>query len=75
MKVKVLGIFFALFLLMITYQSDAQFDRERFGKNRIQHSYIDWYHYTSNNFEVYYYDGGMNNARMAIDYLEGNLTD
>jgi hypothetical protein len=51
----------------------AQFDTERFGKNRVQHKNIEWYVYTSNNFEVYYYDGGMNNARMAIDYLESEF--
>ncbi|MFD2202768.1 biopolymer transporter Tol [Shivajiella indica] len=73
MKVKVLGIFFSLFLLLANVESFAQFDRERFGKNRVQHNYIEWYHYTSNNFEVYYYDGGMNNARMAIEYLEGEF--
>ncbi len=51
----------------------AQFDQERFGKNRIQHQGMEWYFFSSNNFEVYYYDGGMNNARMAIDYLEGEF--
>ncbi|NHE55848.1 PD40 domain-containing protein [Cyclobacterium plantarum] len=55
----------------------AQFDQERFGKNRIQYKEKDWYYFTSNNFEVYYYDGGQTNARRAIDFLEGefdNLT-
>lgn len=51
----------------------AQFDQERFGKNRIQHKNIEWYYFSSNNFEVYYYDGGVNNARMAIDYLENEF--
>ncbi|GHB33970.1 hypothetical protein GCM10008106_13850 [Mongoliitalea lutea] len=51
----------------------AQFDRERFGKNRVQHKNIEWYLYSSNNFEVYYFGGGMNNARMAIDFLEGEF--
>lgn len=48
----------------------AQFDQERFGNNRIQHTDKDWYFFASNNFEVYYYDGGQANARMAIDFLE-----
>ncbi|HLW19589.1 MAG TPA: hypothetical protein VKX33_04665 [Cyclobacteriaceae bacterium] len=34
---------------------------------------MDWYYFSSNNFEVYYYDGGQNNARMAIDYLESEF--
>lgn len=48
----------------------AQFDQDRFGKNRLQHQQFEWYYYTSNNFEVYYYDRGGANAKMAIDYLE-----
>ncbi|MGY6743165.1 MAG: biopolymer transporter Tol [Cecembia sp.] len=73
MKIQFIRILFAFALVMIFHQGFSQFDRERFGKNRVQHQNIEWYHYTSNNFEVYYYDGGMNNARMAIDYLEGEF--
>ena len=51
----------------------AQFDQERFGKNRIQHRQFEWYYYSSNNFEVYYYDRGGANAKMAIDYLESEF--
>src|SRR5690606_28978511 len=51
----------------------AQFDQERFGKNRIQHQQFEWYFYASNNFEVYYYDRGGANAKMAIDYLESEF--
>ncbi|PZX59248.1 hypothetical protein LV84_01278 [Algoriphagus ratkowskyi] len=51
----------------------AQFDQERFGKNRIQHQQFEWYFYSSNNFEVYYYDRGGANAKMAIDYLESEF--
>ncbi|WP_040302946.1 biopolymer transporter Tol [Algoriphagus machipongonensis] len=51
----------------------GQFDQEKFGKNRIQHQQFDWYYYTSNNFEVYYYDRGGANAKMAIEYLESEF--
>jgi hypothetical protein len=51
----------------------AQFDQERFGKNRIQHKELQWYFYSSNNFEVYYYDRGGANAKMAIEYLEAEF--
>lgn len=61
------------FLMLAPFFADAQFERERFGKNRVQHKYIEWYHYSSNNFEVYYYGGGTNNARMAIDFLESEF--
>jgi hypothetical protein len=51
----------------------AQFDQERFGKNRVQHKELNWYFYSSNNFEVYYYDRGGPNAKMAIEYLESEF--
>ena len=51
----------------------AQFDQERFGKNRLQHKQFDWYFYSSNNFEVYYYDRGGANAKLAIEYLESEF--
>ncbi len=51
----------------------AQLDKERFGKNRIQHKQLEWYFYSSNNFEVYYYDRGGANAKMAIEYLESEF--
>lgn len=64
-------LLFGLFIPVLV--TNAQFDQERFGKNRVQHKDIEWYYCSSNNFEVYYYDGGLNNARMAIDYLENEF--
>jgi hypothetical protein len=66
------------FLLLVVFLFSgsivqAQFDQERFGKNRVQHKEIKWYYYSSNNFEVYYYDRGGPNAKMAIDYLESEF--
>jgi len=51
----------------------GQFDQNRFGKNRVQHQQFEWYYYTSNNFEVYYYDRGGANAKMAIEFLESEF--
>lgn len=73
MKVKLVFIYFTLLWLGSYTVSNAQFDQERFGKNRIQHHEFDWYFFSSNNFEVYYYGGGRDNARMAIDYLENEF--
>lgn len=70
---KIRFLFWALVLMSLPGNVAAQFDQERFGKNRIQHKNMDWYYFSSNNFEVYYYDGGQNNARMAIDYLESEF--
>lgn len=60
-------------LLFAPFITQAQFDQERFGKNRVQHKQFEWYFYSSNNFEVYYYDRGGANAKMAIDYLESEF--
>lgn len=68
---------FRLLILVLCFGSSslslAQFDQERFGKNRIQHKELEWYFYASNNFEVYYYDRGGANAKMAIEYLESEF--
>src|SRR5690554_2992830 len=73
MMLKIRFLFWALVLMSLPGNVAAQFDQARFGKNRIQHKNMDWYYFSSNNFEVYYYDGGQNNARMAIDYLESEF--
>ena len=73
MMLKIRFLFWALLLVSLPGSVMAQFDQERFGKNRIQHKNMDWYFFSSNNFEVYYYDGGQTNARMAIDYLESEF--
>jgi Tol biopolymer transport system component len=65
-------LFLILFLGCGT-EAWAQFDQERFGKNRVQHKEFNWYFYTSANFEVYYYDKGGVNAKMAIEYLESEF--
>lgn len=73
MKNRIILLGLSIFFLQMPFLTMAQFDKERFGKNRIQHKNIEWYFYSSNNFEVYYNDGGGNNARMAIDYLESEF--
>lgn len=73
MKNKIFYFTLLLLFMMPAIVATAQFDQERFGKNRVQHKDIEWYYFSSNNFEVYYYDGGINNARMAIDYLENEF--
>ncbi len=69
-------LFRYLFLILfLGYGTEAwaQFDQERFGKNRVQHKEFSWYLYTSANFEVYYYDKGGVNAKMAIEFLESEF--
>jgi Tol biopolymer transport system component len=62
--------FFALILFIATPQTQAQTYKVEFGKNRIQYKYFDWNYYASENFEVYFYNGGRNLAYKTIEYLE-----
>lgn len=62
--------FFALILFIATPQTQAQTYKVEFGKNRIQYKYFDWNYYASENFEVYFYNGGRDLAYKTIEYLE-----
>ena len=73
MRMRVFRYLFLILFLGCGTEAWAQFDQERFGKNRVQHKEFNWYFYTSANFEVYYYDKGGVNAKMAIEYLESEF--
>ncbi len=73
MRMRVFRYLFLVILLGCVTEAWAQFDQERFGKNRVQHKEFNWYLYTSANFEVYYYDKGGVNAKMAIEFLESEF--
>lgn len=73
MRVKSFLLFLLLTTILFSQNSFAQFDQERFGKNRLQHQQFEWYFYSSNNFEVYYYDRGGANAKQAIEFLESEF--
>ncbi len=65
-------------LLLVASVALGQHYTTPFGQNRIQYKRFDWYYYSTNNFEVYYYPGGKEYAVEAIDFLEEefvNLTD
>jgi WD40 repeat protein len=59
-----------LLIVCLASESFAQQSRETFGKNRVQYKQFDWMYLSSDNFDVYYYDGGLVTARQAIDFLE-----
>lgn len=48
----------------------AQQARETFGKNRMQYKTFNWKFYSSENFDIYYYEGGEKPAKEIIGYLE-----
>ena len=49
----------------------AQLSTTEYGKNRVQYKHFNWQFYSSDNFDVYFYEGGKQNARRAAEYLEG----
>ncbi|XOV93235.1 MAG: translocation protein TolB [Bacteroidota bacterium] len=65
-------------VLLVGVEAFSQFYHTPFGHNRIQYKRFDWFFYTTSNFEVYYYPGGQEYAREALDFLEDEfvkLTD
>lgn len=81
MSLRVFKFSILLFVTTFTFiidQSTAQEAIGTFGKNRIQYKRFEWRYYSSDNFDVYFYEGGNNLAKMAAAYLEGEfdrLTD
>ena len=62
-------LYFLLFLFSLTTVWSQQLN-ETFGKNRIQQKRFDWKYYSSENFDIYFYDRGGKVARSSIDFLE-----
>ncbi|MDN4164700.1 BamA/TamA family outer membrane protein [Cytophagales bacterium LB-30] len=74
------GLFFtiSLWLFSACYPVLAQVNLEVFGKNRMQYKEFEWRSYSSENFDIYFYDGGETIVREAADFLEAeyiNITD
>lgn len=63
----------ALLVLLANAELRAQMTAEEFGKNRIQYRQFDWQYISSENFDVYYYDGRRDIAQDALNYLEGEF--
>jgi hypothetical protein len=71
---SLLRITFLLILGLIqSYSLKAQLTMEEFGKNRVQYKNFEWRYLSSENFDVYFYDGGEKIANDAIRYLEGEF--
>ena len=62
--------FIALLFILLTGTAQAQIVQEQFGKNRVQYKNFNWRFYSSDNFDIYFYDGGESNALVAAKYLE-----
>ncbi len=60
-------------LLLVSALSRAQNANEIFGKNRVQTKNIDWNVFVSDNFEIYYYEGGQKHAKFATELAESTF--
>jgi hypothetical protein len=63
------SVFLFLFLLTAGVVF-AQSPRTQYGKNRVQYKRFNWRYYSTENFDIYFYDGGEKNAKLALEFLE-----
>ncbi|MDF9797710.1 Tol biopolymer transport system component [Catalinimonas alkaloidigena] len=60
-----------IFLLVATtFSGHAQINTSQFGQNRVQYKNFNWRFYSSDNFDIYFYDGGQDNALIAAKFIE-----
>ncbi len=64
------GFFLVLLILGSVPAVHGQESIADFGKNRVQYKNFNWQYYSSDNFDVYFYEGGRTMARQAAEYLE-----
>ncbi|WP_017732057.1 PD40 domain-containing protein [Nafulsella turpanensis] len=56
--------------LAIPLLAPAQITKNDFGKNRLQYKVFNWRYYSTNNFDIYFYDDGQQLARLTADFME-----
>ncbi|MFY0651600.1 MAG: PD40 domain-containing protein [Cyclobacteriaceae bacterium] len=77
-KYKFLRAWMLVILLGVGFMASAQEHRKAFGQNRLQFKKFDWFYYSTDNFDIHYYNNGQEYAKLALEYLEkeyDNLTD
>ncbi|GAB3822765.1 hypothetical protein GCM10028895_28010 [Pontibacter rugosus] len=62
-----------IFCLLTVSAGQAQPNRDAFGKSRIQYKKFDWKLYSTQNFNVYFSQGGQDKAQSAAIYAEKEL--
>ena len=62
--------FLAIGILGCSFIVHAQRAEVEFGKNRLQFKNFNWRYYSTENFEIYFYDGGNDIAKVGAAYLE-----
>jgi hypothetical protein len=61
------------YLLFSPLFVDSQVNAVEFGKNRIQYKKFGWHYYQSDNFNVYYNEGGLELAKYILQLAEAEL--
>ncbi len=67
------GLILLVIFQLALSESRGQKAMEKFGKNRLQFKSFKWRYYSTENFDIYFYDGGNEIAHMAAEYLEKNF--
>lgn len=70
LKVTIYAGILTAIVLFASHFVFSQAAEEEFGKNRIQYKSFDWRFYNTDNFDIYYYDGGEWLARVSAEYME-----
>ncbi len=61
-----------LVVVFVCFSEDSKGQKpmDGYGKNRVQYKNFNWQYYSADNFDVYYYKGGKQNAKRAAEFLE-----
>ncbi|WP_460920020.1 hypothetical protein [Pontibacter brevis] len=73
MRFSIRFLLLLLFCTLLGTALQAQPNRDTFGKSRIQYKNFDWKLYSTQNFNVYFYQGGQETAKNAAEYAEKEL--
>ncbi|MDW7695887.1 translocation protein TolB [Flammeovirgaceae bacterium SG7u.111] len=57
-------------MLFAVQPTHAQFNKNKFGKNRVQYKDKEWNYISTMNFDIYFYDGGYDVAKLAAQFAE-----
>lgn len=64
------GLALSFIIILLTNVGFAQDALEKFGKNRVQYKTFDWRYYSTENFDIYFYDNGEWLSKNAAKFLE-----
>ncbi|MEJ7627375.1 MAG: hypothetical protein WKF35_10965 [Ferruginibacter sp.] len=67
-------IIFLAFFLIVGFQGLAQVNAVNFGKNRVQFKKFKWQYFQTDNFNVYFYEGGLELAKFVAQSAEKELS-